>query len=186
MTDQGGLDAGRDSGPSRGAPKGWPASSAEIRPLAGLRLNPDNPRKHSLEQIEQISNSMRRWGWAIPVLIDESGLILAGHGRVRAARLMGWTEASCVIARGWSEDEKRAYMIADNEIAARSDWDPKLLRGELKKLVAKDFDVSLIGFSTEDLAKLMVDPGSKEGETPEQFTVTVCPTCGSAKRDRKT
>lgn len=126
---------------------------------------------------------MKRFGWTIPVLIDEEGGILAGHGRVRAARLMGFTEAPVVIARGWSEEEKRAYVIADNQLAANSEWDTKLLRGELRSLVAADFDMTLIGISDEDLSKLVIDPKAPpEGEGTEDVHMIRCTACGSLRR----
>ena len=161
--------------------RGWPAALVEERQLSALKLNPDNPRRHTLEQIEQISRSLRRWGQTIPILIDEQDQIIAGHGRVRAALLMGWERMQVVIARGWSEDEQRAYMIADNELAARSSWDPALLRGELGKLRGNNFDVTLLAFKPEDLQRFTEDPAAKSGES-ETFTVKVCPECGSAKR----
>jgi ParB-like chromosome segregation protein Spo0J len=161
----------------------WPASVSEKWPISKLQLRSTNPRSHSLEQIEQICASMKRFGWTIPVLIDEEGVILAGHGRVRAARLMGFAEAPVVIARGWSEDEKRAYVIADNQLAANSEWDPKQLRGELRALVASEFDMTLIGISDEDLSKLVIDPKAKEDEEgTEDVEMTRCKACGSLRR----
>lgn len=177
-------------GSKRKAPGGppaqqlWPANVSEIRPIGMLKLRETNPNKHSLEQIEQISASMKRFGWTIPVLVDENDEVLAGHGRVRAARLMGYTEAPVVIAKGWSEDEKRAYVIADNQLARNSEWDTKLLRGELRALVANEFDMKLIGISDEDLQKMAFDPEPKtaaEAE-PEDVHMKRCPTCGSLKR----
>ncbi len=159
----------------------WPAAAVVEKPISALKLNPDNPRRHTLEQIEQISRSLRKWGQTIPILIDENDVIIAGHGRVRAALLMGWESIQCVVARGWSEDDRRAYMIADNELAARSDWDPKLLRGEFGKLRAANFDVTLLAFKPEDLQRFTEDPAAKGGD-PETFTVKVCSECGSAKR----
>jgi ParB-like chromosome segregation protein Spo0J len=162
----------------------WPAALTEMRPIASLTLRETNPRAHSLEQIEQISASMRRFGWTMPVLIDESGVILAGHGRVRAARLMGKTEAPCVIARGWTEEEKQAYVITDNQLAANSEWDRKRLGGELRKLVAADFDMTLIGFGDDELSALVIDtkkPGAEDAE-PEDVHMKRCPTCGSLRR----
>lgn len=164
----------------------WPATASEIWPLPKLQLRANNPRSHSLDQIEQISASMKRWGWTIPVLIDEAGVILAGHGRVRAARLMGYTEAPVVIARGWTEDEKRAYVIADNQLANNSEWDAKLLRAELRSLVAADFEMSLIGITDEDLQKMVIDPPEKTtAPEPEDVHMKRCPACGSLRRKKE-
>lgn len=162
----------------------WPAAVTEMRDIATLTLRESNPRSHSLEQIEQISASMRRFGWTMPILIDENGVILAGHGRVRAARLMGRTEAPCVVAREWTEEEKQAYVITDNQLAANSEWNKKQLGTELRKLVAADFDMSLIGFGDEELSQLVLDPKkpAAELEEPEDVHMKRCPVCGSLRR----
>lgn len=171
-------------GPKRDADhtSAWPAASVEIRPLNSIRLNPENPRRHSLDQIEQIQRSLRKFRWVFPVLIDETGMLIAGHGRVRAAIMMGWESAPVIVARGWSEDEKRAYMIADNEIAAKSDWDPKMIRADIKKLQASNFDISLVGFTEEELLKMTLDPKDKLIGDPKEITMIECPTCGRVKR----
>lgn len=166
-------------------PKGhqnWPAQTVEMREIGDLKLNDHNPREHTLDQIEQISASMERFGWTIPVLVDEENVIIAGHGRVRAARLKGWRQAPVMVARGWTSEQKRAYLMADNQIAANSSWDRKMVQGELRSLMAADFDVALIGFSEAELSKLMIDPKKASTDQPEEFTVQVCPTCGRAKR----
>src|ERR1017187_4434630 len=84
-----------------------------------------NPREHPPEQIEQIAASMREFGWTIPVLLDELGEIIAGHGRVLAAPPLGWTEAQVTIARGWSEAQKCAYHIAEPFLAPAQPWSPR-------------------------------------------------------------
>lgn len=161
----------------------WPAGEVEIIDLKLLTLNEHNPRDHTLDQIEQISRSMDQFGWTIPMLIDEENVLLAGHGRLRAARLKGWTQGPAVRARGWSPEQKRAYLIADNQIASNSSWDRKRLQAELRNLGSSTFDMSVLAFSADDLAKLMVDPAQHKGTgAPEEFTSVVCPTCGHAKR----
>lgn len=153
-----------------------------MRPIGSLVLRTENPRVHTLEQIEQLSASMRRWGWTMPVLVDEESRVIAGHGRLRAARLMGFTEAPVVVCRGWSEDEKRAYVIADNQLASNSEWDAKKLRVELRALVASDFDVQLIGISDDDLQKLVLDPAEQPAGEPTDVHMKRCPTCGGLRR----
>ncbi len=137
------------------------------------------------QRLRSDAEGARRFGWAMPILVDENDQLIAGHGRLRAARLMGWTEAPVVVARGWSADDKRAYQITDNAIAAESDWDPKLLRSEIGKLAASNFDVSILGFSTADLAKFMLDPTSKPVGEAKEITMIECPTCGRASRKRE-
>lgn len=164
--------------------KSWIAQELRTVKLSEVLLNDHNPREHTLEQIEQISRSMDKFGWTVPMLLDENFVLLAGHGRVRAARLKGWTEGPAIVANGWSEEQKRAYLIADNQIAANSSWDRKQLQGEIRALMASNFDIPLLGFSDLDLKKLILDPASMTGEPqkPEEVTMQICPTCGRAKR----
>ena len=105
---------------------------------------------------------MREWGWTMPVLADEHGGIIAGHGRVSAAELNGYTEAPVMVARGWSESKKRAYVIADNKLALNADWNEELLGVELVDLRAMGTDMNLLGFSTTELTDLMREVGEAE------------------------
>lgn len=164
------------------APKSWPAAVVETRELAKIRMRPGNPNMHSLEQVEQIAASMDRFGWTIPMLVDESDELIAGEGRFRAARLKGWQEGPVMVARGWSEEDKRAYVIIDNNLARNSEWDDKKLRVELRTLVAAEFDMKLIGFSDEELQKLVLDPPKAAAVEPEDVHMKRCPTCGSLRR----
>src|SRR5215208_6116263 len=106
----------------------WPADEAQRWPLERLVPSARNARTHSDAQLAQLAGSMREFGWTNPVLIDEDGGIIAGHGRVLAARLLGWTEAPVIVARGWSPTMKRTYMLADNKLALNAGWDEALLR----------------------------------------------------------
>jgi ParB-like chromosome segregation protein Spo0J len=105
----------------------WPADSVERWPLARLIPYARNARTHTPEQIRQIAASMREWGWTIPVLADEAGTILAGHARVSAAEINGYEEAPVMVARGWSEAKKRAYILADNKLAMNAGWNEEWL-----------------------------------------------------------
>lgn len=116
-----------------------------------------NPRQHSADQIIQLAASMREFGWTMPVICDEDQGILAGHGRVLAARKLGWDEAPVVWARGWSEAKRRAYVIADNKLALNASWDTQLLSAELDALAEDEFDMNILGFSEQDLARLADD-----------------------------
>ena len=111
----------------------WPADKVERWPLDRLVPYARNARTHSDAQVAQIAGSIREWGWTKPVLVDENGII-AGHGRVLAARKLGLTEVPVMVARGWSEAQKRAYVIADNKLALNAGWDEELLRLELADL----------------------------------------------------
>src|SRR4051812_25183555 len=97
--------------------KQWPADHVERRSVASLVPYARNARTHSDAQVAQLAASVREWGWTIPVLIDEDGGLIAGHGRVLAARMLGLTDVPVMIARGWSEAKRRAYVLADNRLA---------------------------------------------------------------------
>ena len=112
----------------------WPADAVERRPVAALVPYARNARTHSDEQVAQIAASIREWGWTMPVLVDEAGTIIAGHGRVLAAQSLGIAEVPVMVAAGWSEAQKRAYVIADNKLALNAGWDEELLPVELGDL----------------------------------------------------
>jgi len=162
-------------------PTAWPADSIERWPLARLIPYARNARTHTPEQIKQIAASMREWGWTIPVLADEAGTIIAGHARVQAAELNAYTEAPVMIARGWSEAKKRAYVLADNKLALNAGWNEDLLGVELLELRDQGFDLPLIGFDTTELNALMREvaeagfPVLPEGEKApyQQLTFTL-------------
>jgi DNA modification methylase len=118
----------------------------------------NNPRTHSQDQIKQIRRSIREFGFTNPLLIDESGLVIAGHGRVEAAKREGLTELPAIELQGLSEAQKRALVIADNQIATNAGWDENLLRLELDTLKDDEFDLSIVGFTDEELARLLADP----------------------------
>lgn len=142
----------------------WPADRVERWPLDRLVPFARNARTHSRQQIEQIAASMREWGWTNPVLVDEAGTIIAGHGRVEAARKLGMVEAPVVIARGWSEPKKQAYVIADNKLALNAGWDDDMLAAELSDLKDLAFDLNLIGFDAPELDRLLGGTTSTDGE----------------------
>lgn len=128
----------------------WPADKVERRPLAELIPAAKNARTHSPHQIEQIAASMQRWGWTVPALIDEDGSIIAGHGRVLAAQSLGYSQAPVMVAQGWSDDEKRAYLLADNQLTLNASWDLEVLGDEWDALAGNGFDMSLLGFDNID------------------------------------
>src|SRR5689334_17745081 len=112
----------------------WPADRVAKRPIGELKPYPKNARTHSEGQIEQIASSMREWGWTNPVLVDEAGGIIAGHGRVLAARKLGLAEVPVMVAEGWTEAQKAAYVLADNQLTLIAGWDMDTLAGEIKGL----------------------------------------------------
>jgi DNA modification methylase len=120
--------------------------------------------------VAQIAASIREFGWTNPVLIDGADGIIAGHGRLLAARKLGLTEVPCIVLDHLSETQKRALIIADNKLALNAGWDSEMLGLELQELAAEDFDMGLVGFTDDELAALLAE--KTEGltdpdETPE-------------------
>lgn len=147
----------------------WPADKVERHPVAKLIPYARNARTHSDAQVAQIAASIKEWGWTTPVLIDEQGGIIAGHGRVLAAQKLGIKEVPAMVATGWTEAQKRAYCLADNKLALNAGWDTELLKVELQELDGLDFDLPLIGFDDTELAKLLQNDEDQERaeKTPE-------------------
>jgi ParB-like chromosome segregation protein Spo0J len=142
----------------------WPADKTERRPVAELIPYARNARTHSDEQVAQIAASIKEWGWTTPVLVDEDGGIIAGHGRIMAARKLGLVDVPVMVAKGWSEAQKRAYVLADNQLAVNAGWNAELLSTELKGLGELGFDLGLLGFA--DLDALAVSPLDDLPELP--------------------
>jgi hypothetical protein len=126
-----------------------------------------NSRTHSDEQVAQIAASIKEWGWTTPVLVDEAGQIIAGHGRVMAARKLGLLEVPVMVAEGWTETQKKAYVIADNQLALNAGWNTDFLSLELQDLKADDFSLDLLGFGAEELNALLNPIKETEGLTDE-------------------
>ena len=105
----------------------------------------------------QIAASIREFGWTNPILVDQEGTIIAGHGRVMAARKLGETRVPVITLGHLTDAQKRAYVIADNQLALNAGWDADMLKVEIADLTAADFDLSLLGFDDKMLASLTVD-----------------------------
>lgn len=134
-----------------------PAEKSEIWDIDRLIPYAKNSRTHSDEQIAQIAASMREWGFTNPVLIDPAGNIIAGHGRLLAARKLLIDKIPVVIADGWTDAQKQAYIIADNKMALNAGWDNDMLALELTELDGVGFDLDLTGFDADEIAALMPD-----------------------------
>lgn len=137
----------------------------ERLPLDRLIPYANNSRTHSEEQVAQIAASIREFGFTNPILIDEADGIIAGHGRVLAARKLGMEEVPCIRLGHLTEAQRRAYVIADNKLALNAGWDEELLKLELTALRDEfDFDPALTGFSAGELEALLAVPENAEGE----------------------
>jgi len=148
----------------------WPSDCVERKPVAALTEYARNTRTHTQEQIDAIAGAIREWGWTNPVLIDESGKIIAGHGRVMAARQMGLLEVPVMVARGWTEAQKRAYVIADNKLYERGGWDAEMLASEVLDLSELGADIGMLGLSDKELAGIF--PDVEHGEAEEKHIET--------------
>jgi ParB-like chromosome segregation protein Spo0J len=146
----------------------------QIWPISRLIPRITNPRTHSQEQIAQIAASMQEWGWTNPILVGADDEVIAGHARLSAARLLGMQEVPVIELGHLTEAQRRALVIADNQLAVNAGWDEELLRLELAALEEANFDLSLLGFDDENLERLLAEESTPaEGEdlipeTPEK------------------
>jgi ParB-like chromosome segregation protein Spo0J len=131
------------------------------KPVSWLKPNPRNARTHSDAQIAKLATLISVFGWRSPILADEAGNILAGHGRLKAALLIGLDTVPVCIADGWTEEQKAQFALADNRIALESGWDDELLAIELGDLQAAGADMALTGFDDGEVAALL-GPGDAE------------------------
>jgi ParB-like chromosome segregation protein Spo0J len=151
-----------------------------------LTPDPRNARTHSPEQIEQLRASIREFGFTNPVLLRPDGMIGAGHGRVEAAKAEKLALVPTCVVEGLTDDQWRAYVLADNRIALSAGWDEDLLREELRALTELDVDLGSLGFDDGELDLLFAEPATKDA--PEEFpafdedipTEHACPKCGYA------
>jgi len=117
----------------------------------------NNSRTHSDEQVTQIASSIKEFGFTNPVLIDEQGGLIAGHGRIIAAKKLNLEEVPCIILTGLTEAQKKAYIIADNQLPLNACWDLDILKLEIESLKELDFDIDLLGFDDDFLNGLLPD-----------------------------
>jgi ParB-like chromosome segregation protein Spo0J len=116
-----------------------------------------NPRTHSAEQIDQIAKSITEFGFTIPILIDDDGVIIAGHGRHAAALKLGLLKIPVIRATGWTAEQCKAYMIADNKLALNAGWHAPALQDIINELITANFNIDVLGFSPDDLTRLATD-----------------------------
>jgi ParB-like chromosome segregation protein Spo0J len=161
----------------------WPADAVERRKISELTPYIRNARTHSDEQVAQIAASIKEWGWTVPVLVDADGGIIAGHGRIMAARKLGLTDCPVMVANNWSEAQKRAYILADNKLALNAGWDMVTLANEFHALNELGFDLGVTGFGADELASIMFEPNFEPATADEQGRLDEkkkcqCPECG--------
>ena len=148
-----------------------PADKVEKWAIDKLIPYARNARTHSDEQVSQLAASIKEWGWTTPVLVDEQGGIIAGHGRTLAAQKLKMAEVPVMVAKGWSDAKKRAYVLADNKLAMNAGWDNEMLALELGEIGELGFDLDMTGFTAEEIEALtpeQIEPGlTDEDEVPE-------------------
>jgi ParB-like chromosome segregation protein Spo0J len=156
----------------------------EMLAIEGLIPYANNSRTHDDAQVAQIAASIKEFRFTNPVLIDADGGVIAGHGRILAARKLKLAEVPCIRLSHLTETQKRAYVIADNKLALNAGWDAELLEGELQALHADEFDMGLLGFSAQELELSMgieldaPESSSKEIDTDDYNMGCKCPKCG--------
>lgn len=141
---------------------GKTTTEMQLIPLRKLVPYVNNARTHSPEQLVKLRSSLREFGFINPVIIDRDFNVIAGHGRIAAAKEEGITEVPCVFVDYLSEAQKKAYILADNRMALDAGWDEELLRIEIESLQGADFDVSLTGFGEDEIADLFAGDGEKD------------------------
>lgn len=157
----------------------------QIRRIDSLIPYARNSRTHSSEQVAQIAASITEFGFTNPVLVDAKGNVIAGHGRLQAARLLGMTEVPCVDLSHLSATQRKAYIIADNKLALNAGWDEELLRLEFEELTDLGFDLELTGFNLDEINAMTHEPEFEPATEGEQGKLdklepkcVLCPHCG--------
>ena len=149
----------------------WMAAKIVLRPVADLRAHGGNARLHSAEQIEQLKASMLAFGFTNPLLVDEDGVLIAGHGRLDAAQALGVTKVPVIVLKHLSPAQKDALRLADNRIAENATWDQALLRDALAGLQqAGEVDLLAIGFSQDEIGAILAaaDEAVTDGDAPDE------------------
>jgi hypothetical protein len=144
------------------------ARRIELWPVERLVPYARNARTHSADQVAQIAASIAEFGFVNPILVDSRDGIVAGHGRLLAARKLGLTEVPVIVLDHLSETQRRAYVLADNRLALNAGWDEEVLAAELAALETDGFDLGLIGFSEHELADLIADSAEAPAAAVEE------------------
>jgi ParB-like chromosome segregation protein Spo0J len=155
-----------------------------LRPLESLVPYARTPRAHSNEQVAQIAASIKEFGFTNPILLDGENGLIAGHGRLAAARLLGLKMVPCIELGHLSEPQKLAYIIADNKLALNAGWDEELLRLELIDLKGLEFNLDLLGFDASELADITLGRDVNQPEyyetAADDVKMVTCPKCGQS------
>lgn len=158
----------------------------ETRQVADLIPYAANSRTHSDAQVAQIAASIKEFGWTNPILIDGDNTIIAGHGRLLAARKLGMEEVPAIVLDHLSKAQQRALVIADNQLALNAGWDIQLLKAEIEDLNLEGFDLELLGFDERELGNFILEANFEPGTEDDQGKLdqlepkmVICPHCQS-------
>lgn len=143
------------------------------QPLGKLIPCARNARTHSDEHVAQLVASIKEFGWTNPVLVDEIGEIIAGHGRVMAAESLGMDTIPVIVLANLTDDQKRAYRLADNRLPMNAGWDVALLKLEITELLDANFDISLTGFNPDEIDELLTETTTDVESDDEPYTAKV-------------
>jgi ParB-like chromosome segregation protein Spo0J len=153
----------------------------EFKSLSELRAYQFNARVHDDAQIDALKRSIQEFGFTNPVLVNATGRIIAGHGRVKAAYELGMTTVPCLVLNHLTEAQVRAYTIADNQLPQMATWNFDMLAVEIDELQEQGFDVSTLGFNADELTELLgspeIEPEIEENPQKEPSDTTICPKC---------
>lgn len=177
-----------------------PPYTVETWPIGKPQKYERNARTHSAKQLAQLRDSFRKFGQVWPILVREDGTIIAGHGRLEAAKAEGMTDIRVIVATGWSEEQCRAFGLLDNRVALNSDWDETLLAAELAELSGMGVDLSMLGFAAPELSKLLPNGGgglptrmmspTHQRSPPRAWVICGCSggigCCAATRRKRRT
>lgn len=153
-------------------------SVSELIPYAA------NSRTHSDAQVAQIAASIKEFGWTNPILVSGDNGIIAGHGRLLAARKLGFDEVPVIVLDHLSKSQQRALVIADNQLALNAGWDMEMLKAEIETLNIEGFELDILGFNDDDLHRILAEPNFEAGTEDEQGQLdqlepkmVTCPKC---------
>lgn len=163
----------------------WPAYNLQRRKVSELIPYEGNAKKHPEKQINELMAMIKKRGFTAPLLITDKNGVIAGHGRLIAAKRLGHEEVPVIVAEGWTDEEVRAYVLWDNKISEGGEWDREVLLKELIALDEVDFDLSMTGFDDVDVDGLMEEFGETTAAPPKEFeeydeqikTEHECPKC---------
>lgn len=150
----------------------------EQRTIARLKPYEYNARLHSPEQIEKLKASLQEFGWMVPILINKQGVVIAGHGRLEAAKALGYKTVPVIRHDTLTKEQEQAYRLADNRITEMGEWDMAKLEAELASLQEANFDLDVTGFDLKHFNHPTAEGSLEDQGRLDKKSLTICPECG--------